>query len=50
MIEKKLPQFISTVDFSTLKSFKQSIQTMDLSGYCIGSIYSVVLVLDVDCV
>ena len=27
-----------TVDFSTLKSFKRSIQTMDLSGYCIGSI------------
>jgi len=27
-----------TVDFSTFKSFKRSIQTMDLSGYCIGSI------------
>jgi len=27
-----------TVDFSTLKSFKRSIQTTDLSGYCIGSI------------
>jgi len=27
-----------TVYFSTLKSFKRSIQTMDLSGYCIGSI------------
>jgi len=39
-----------TVDFSTLKSFKRSIQTMDLSPVTASALPSVVLVLDVDCV